>query len=104
MNIIDKVNPIDKPYVTDAPSSVDVFFHKVSENQYLIQLINLSGFNGVTFTKPIELDDIHIELLNIHPEKFEALTAEGLKEIPLDGDRLKLKCSGCYAGYLVTCG
>ena len=103
MNIIDEVCPVDKPYKTDAPSSVDIFFHKAGENQYLIQLINLSGFNGVTFTRPIELDDIHIELLNIKPVKLEALTSEGFNEITFDGNRMGLKCSGCYAGYLVTC-
>ncbi|TDF96256.1 alpha-amylase family protein [Paenibacillus piri] len=55
---------LDGRYVvqTDAPQSVELFANKIGANSYMVQLLNLSGFNGVTYGDPIPLADIRIKL------------------------------------------
>ncbi|NHN28909.1 family 10 glycosylhydrolase [Paenibacillus sp. S3N08] len=55
---------IKQPLVltTNAPSSVEVFFHKLADGSYLLHLLNLSGFNGLTYTQPLPIFDLKITL------------------------------------------
>jgi hypothetical protein len=48
--------------VTDAPLSVEMFLHELPDGSTILQLINLSGFNGVTYHKPLPIRDIHVKL------------------------------------------
>ena len=102
-DLLDKVRPIKQPLTTDAPSCVDIFLHSVGRDEYLIQLINLSGFNGVTIAKPLPMENIHLTLTGKHPQTLELLTADGFENQPVTGDAVTLRCPGCYAGYRVTC-
>lgn len=103
LDLLDHVRPLPLPMTTDAPGCVDVFLHSVGEGAYLVQLINLSGWNGITMAKPLPLENIHLTLTGKHPKTLAQLTADGLEALPVDGDTLTLRCTGCYAGYLVTC-
>lgn len=103
LDLLDKVRPLQQPFTTDAPGCVDVFCHSIGQNTYLVQLINLSGFNGVTMAKPLPMENIHLTLSGKHPETVELLTAEGFEHRPVTGDTLTLPCTGCYAGYRITC-
>ena len=102
-DLLDKVRPIKQPLTTDAPGCVDIFLHSVGRDEYLIQLINLSGFNGVTIAKPLPMENIHLTLTGKHPQTLELLTADGFENQPVTGDAVTLRCPGCYAGYRVTC-
>ncbi|MCY1103719.1 family 10 glycosylhydrolase [Shouchella clausii] len=46
----------------DAPGSVEMFINRTAKGQYVVQLLNLSGFNGVTYMEPIPIGPIQIEL------------------------------------------
>lgn len=48
-------------FKTNANPQVELFFDRVKDG-YLLQMINYSGFNGMTFFKPIELNGITFEL------------------------------------------
>jgi hypothetical protein len=102
-DLLDKVRPIKQPLTTDAPGCVDIFLHSVGRDEYLIQLINLRGFNGVTIAKPLPMENIHLTLTGKHPQTLELLTADGFENQPVTGDAVTLRCPGCYAGYRVTC-
>ena len=83
LNLLDAYAPYEEAITTDAPSSVEVFFQKIGEKQYLLQLLNLSGFNGTTVGAPIVLSDIHVNLNGTTPREIYELTADGEKEVPL---------------------
>jgi hypothetical protein len=47
---------------TDAPPSVELSLHELPDGSTMLQLINLSGFNGVTYHKPLPIHDIQVKL------------------------------------------
>ncbi|WP_284641544.1 family 10 glycosylhydrolase [Paenibacillus silviterrae] len=47
---------------TNAPPSVEVFFHRLDDGAYLLHLLNLSGFNGVTYFEPLPVYGIELSL------------------------------------------
>ncbi len=103
-DLLDKVRPVKQPFATDAPACVEMFFHQTGPSEYLLQMINLSGFNGVTFSEPLPLDNIHLTIEGQHPRMLELLTRDGFEAQTIQGDVLTLKCPGCYVGYRITCG
>lgn len=103
LDLLGRVRPVEQPFTTDAPGCVDVFFHQIGPKEFLVQLINLSGFDGVTMAKPLPIEPIHLNLVGRRPRTLELLTEEGLEPQPLTSDSLTLSCPGCYAGYRVTC-
>lgn len=61
---------------TGAPTCVELFLHRLPDGNVLLQLINLSGFNGTTFMKPLPLSGLAIELADLPlPLKAELLSS-----------------------------
>jgi hypothetical protein len=52
----------EPPLTTNAPPSVEVFFDRVAPGRYLLQLLNLSGFNGTTYFDPVPKRDIRVSI------------------------------------------
>lgn len=50
---------------TNAPQNVEVFFNRLDDHTYILHLLNLSGFNGVTYFEPNTIFDINITLHDI---------------------------------------
>ena len=77
--LLDLLEPVlpEAEVVTDAPGCVELFLNCVSENTYLLQLINLSGYNGTTFTEPLNLHHIKVTLNGLNPKSIHQLTREG---------------------------
>ncbi|MBD2869448.1 family 10 glycosylhydrolase [Paenibacillus arenilitoris] len=63
--VIDKLLGGDRRLTTNAHPSVEMTFHGLPDGTYLLQLINLSGFNGVTYEAPIPMSGILTELTGI---------------------------------------
>ncbi len=103
LDLLKKVRPLRLPFETDAPGCADIFFYSTGPNEYLVQVVNLSGFNGVTMAKPLPLEQIHLTLNGKEPKALALLTADGFEPLPVSGSRLTLRCPGCYAGYRITC-
>ncbi len=47
---------------TDAPACVEVFLHRHGSGGWMLQLINHSGFNGITFEAPLPIHDVRVTL------------------------------------------
>ncbi|MDO3408981.1 family 10 glycosylhydrolase [Saccharibacillus sp. CPCC 101409] len=47
---------------TDAPPSVEAFVHRTRDGAVLLQLINLSGFNGMTYHAPLPIEDLSFSI------------------------------------------
>ncbi len=60
VDVLDNFVPEIRQFSTNAPISVETFFNKTKNGDYLLQLINLSGFNGTTVTKHIPIHDIEV--------------------------------------------
>lgn len=85
----------------EAPPCVEVIIQQCSDNEYLIQLLNYSGFNGTTFYKPLPIYDIMVEFNSLKPVKIQELTEHGDKNIVVE-DKINLSLENLYAAILVT--
>jgi hypothetical protein len=47
---------------TNAPQAVELFYNQVDADTYLVQLLNLSGFNGVTYGDPVPVSGTKLTL------------------------------------------
>ncbi|MCI8623643.1 MAG: hypothetical protein HFG26_08280 [Provencibacterium sp.] len=48
------------PLSTNAPAQVEIFYGGCGEGKKLLQLLNLTGFNGVTFFPPVPLSGLEV--------------------------------------------
>lgn len=104
IDLLQSIRPLDLPFETDAPGCAEMVYRQVDENTCLLQIINLSGYNGKTMVKPLPLENIHVTLPGKQPRKVELLTLDGLEEQPLpETGTLTLRCPQIYAGYKITC-
>lgn len=62
LDLVDYVMEGKYNLLTDTPKNIEVFFDKYDGKNYLLQLLNLSGFNGTTFYEPNDIYDISITL------------------------------------------
>jgi len=74
---------------TDAPLNVEVFFHKTEES-YMLQLLNLSGFNGTTFFKPNCIKEIKLKIKLSKPKRIFSLTSKEDLTYIMEGEYLCL--------------
>lgn len=103
LDLLQNIRPLEVPFKTDAPACAEMIYRQIDENDCLLQIINLSGYNGKTMFKPLPLENIHVVLPGKQPKKVELLTQEGLEEQPLPEDgKLTLRCPEIYAGYKIT--
>lgn len=54
---------------TNAPVNVEIFLNSYDNGDYILQLLNLSGFNGTTFYEPNIITGIDVSIRNI-PKDF----------------------------------
>lgn len=91
LNVMCYVRPLHRQVVTDAPDMVEIFFQKINDHQYMLQLINLTGFNGISFFRPVRVAPFSVQLPDLRIRRITELTAEGekavcsLKELSLPG-------------------
>ncbi|MGO4546334.1 family 10 glycosylhydrolase [Paenibacillus sp. 2TAB23] len=60
--ILDHLLSGDRRLRTNAHSSVEITYNRLPDGTNLLQLINLSGFNGVTYDAPIPMFNIEVEI------------------------------------------
>ena len=68
---------------------VEIFFAECEPSVYLLQMINMTGWNGMTFFEPWALDGMEVRFTGISPVSAEVMTEEGLKPVPLENGCLK---------------
>lgn len=96
LDVIDYINPeIMQGFKTNAPPQVEITFNKFrynsdttdSYNKYIINLINLSGFNGRSYFEPLDIDNIQFEIkVDVKPKKVYGLKSG--KTIKFDGESM----------------
>lgn len=62
------------------PSCVEVIFSRCSDGVYLLHLLNLSGFNGMTAGEPLPVRDMEVIFNSVRPRRIAELTQDGEKE------------------------
>lgn len=62
---------------TDAHPSVEVTFYRLPDGSHLLQCINLTGFNGVTYLPPLPLRGLAFELAIPGGDALEAVELAG---------------------------
>jgi hypothetical protein len=96
LDVIDYINPeIMQGFKTNAPPQVEITFNKFrynsdttdSYNKYIMNLINLSGFNGRSYFEPLEVNNINFEIkVAIRPRKVYGLKSG--ETIKFEGDSI----------------
>lgn len=54
---------------TSAHPSVEMTFNQLPDGSYMLQLLNLSGFNGVTYEEPLPMNELEVRLSGIDSVK-----------------------------------
>ncbi|WP_159887601.1 family 10 glycosylhydrolase [Paenibacillus puerhi] len=52
---------------TDAPACTEWFLHRQPDGSLMLHALNLSGFNGLTYSQPLPLSAIRVELRGLNP-------------------------------------
>ena len=84
----------------EAPSCVEFFCDRIDENRLLLQFINLSGFNGTTFSAPLSIAKIRVLLPG--PVKAERLKKEGTFVVSEGSSELLFDLPGMYEAFMIT--
>lgn len=91
--------PADMPEIK-APPCAEVFFHCCGKEQYLLQILNYSGFNGTTFYEPLPvLVECHFPGMWV--ERAQLLREDGKHKVACT-EPLKVTCKGLYQAVLLT--
>jgi len=82
LNVMDHINPHSGVLTTNAPKNVELFFDRCGKNQYILQLLNLSGFNGTTVYEPTPVHNITVALDLPTPQRVFELGRTELVPMP----------------------
>ncbi|WFR62774.1 hypothetical protein P9222_32485 [Paenibacillus amylolyticus] len=72
----------ERSLITSLPASVELFMNRMEDGNLLVQLLNLSGFNGTTYMEALPLYDLTIDLNNIHTS-INAYSLCSSKAVPI---------------------
>ncbi len=84
----------------DAPPCAEIFWNQCGKKQYLLQVLNYSGFNGMTFSKPLKID-VKVKFPGFLIEEAKLLGEDGEGILPYEGE-LRLEVGGLYQAVLIT--
>lgn len=88
------------PFTTDAHESMEILYSHIDEDADLLQLINLSGFNGVTVGQPVIQKDIRISLQRT-PAEIEELSSEGIQKVEFSDNTFTVRQCGLHKAYRI---
>lgn len=100
LDVLNYVRPIEECLTTNAPKAVEIFLDHCGENRYLLQLLNLSGFNGTTVYEPIPIHDIEVTLHGVEPQRIYVLGQNGITNIAADSS-IKIPRLDQYMGIVI---
>ena len=79
LDVMDAVFEGKYGLVTNAPKNVEVFLNKYDGKNYILQLMNLTGFNGVTYFEPNPVYDMECRIPGV-------TTLKNVKSLVNDGN------------------
>lgn len=102
LDLLDRLRGTEnQPFTTNAPPCVEMFWHRCGEGRMLLQLLNHSGYNGMTVEPPLPIFDIQVEIKGQAAKKAVALEPDGEKPMDLQGEKLPIPVLAQYAAYLL---
>lgn len=91
-----------RPFITDAGPMVEMFFSQIDDSLYLLQLINMTGFNGMTFFEPSEIPETSVVFNDIKPAFVKVMTKTGLQDTFYEnGMKISMEKGEVYKAFLV---
>ena len=100
-DLMEKVRPVPRCISTNAPEMVEMFFSKLDDSTYMLQMINMTGYNGMTFFKPLAVR-FNVTFNDVVPVKIAEMHENGLRPTEY-GNKLEVELDGLYKAYLVYC-
>ncbi len=76
---------------TDAPENVEIFLNKYDERNYLLQLLNRSGFNGTTYHEANVIEKINVRIKGRAIKHVFSLVGKNAVSYEMHDDILKIK-------------
>ncbi len=102
LDLVKAVRELPRVFETNVPEMVEMFLSKCGPSTYMLQLLNMTGFNGMTFFRPYAMDHLKIRLKNITPVSVEEMTSEGLEAVDYkDGLSCSLKEGELYKSWII---
>lgn len=100
MDVIKFIGPGQPLLETNAPDMVEVFYGEYEDGSGIVQLINLTGFNGTTVLAPVPLKEFYIDLKGKKPICIRELTEDGERNLPVQS-RIWVKDLELYKVYVI---
>ncbi len=98
---LSSIRPLFRELITNAPEMVEMHFGNCEESTYLLQWINLAGFNGTSFFAPPSLCKITASFTTIHPSEIYEMSSQGLKKLSFEKDTFEFNLDGLYKAFLI---
>ena len=100
------IRPIPRSFETNAPEMVEVLLCECGPDEYMLQFLNLTGFNGMNFFKPLAVNDLSVKFNGIKPVSIRQMTENGLVDITgtalaSDVVTISLAHGAIYQSYLI---
>ncbi|MBM7570091.1 alpha-amylase family protein [Aquibacillus albus] len=93
IDLLDNVVDYQSMLRTNAPQSVEVFLNQLDDDTYILHLLNLSGFNGVSYYEPIPVHEVQVHLPQLNNCK-QLINLEDKEEVSYtngdDGIKIEL--------------
>lgn len=106
LDVMKSIRPIPRSFETNAPEMVEVLLCECSPDTYMLQFLNLTGFNGMNFFKPLAVNSLSVKFNSIKPVSVRQMTEKGPVDITssaLDSDvvTISLEHGRLYQSYLI---
>lgn len=88
------------PFTTNAHRSVEVITNRLDDDAYELELINLSGFDGVTVEDPVVQRAVSF-VFDEAVDRVEEMTPEGLKTVKYEENGFTVPELGLHRAYVV---
>lgn len=102
LDVIDTLQLDAKPFTTNAPSCVEIFWHSLGAGKYLMQLLNLSGFNGLTTRTALPIHDIEIDFRHNSFTNVSELCMDKEMPVELIDNKLRISTLDTFKAYLLN--
>ncbi|HML46051.1 MAG TPA: hypothetical protein PKE04_04800, partial [Clostridia bacterium] len=76
-DVLSHLGGLESPIEVDAPPCVEVFFNRIDPTHRMLQVLNLSGFNGTTFGKPVPVPGVSVTIQGAPPKSILRLMPDG---------------------------
>ena len=88
------------PFETDAHPKTEIFFNRLDTRTALLELISLTGFEGVTVHPPVVQKDVCIRFRQ-EIEEVQELTEEGPVPLSFEGRQFVIRELGLHKAYRI---